>query len=416
MKHISQLFNRQIFLMIQLLIISFAMGQTPSITGFVRYYNGVLTQGKNEYSILQNTVDINLEHGRGDFTFLANPVMYHYPDRPLNIDLREAYADIYFDNIDLRIGKQQIIWGKADGVFITDIISPKDLSEFLLPDFEEIRIGVNAVKADYYIGNHTLELVWLPVFEPTRLPAPSSIWFPAMEFPVTPTFDDSRREIKPTLGNSELFAKYAAITSAIDFELMAGYAWDDDPAMHISKTIDPETQQLRGLTVRPRHHRLSIAGGSFSTSISGVILRGEAAYYNGKRFGTTKPLDDDAIVKEDYIHYLIGADATLWDMTVSGQFIQQAVLDYDPALTRDEFENTMTVLLRQDFLRETLTVDLFSYIGFNSGDALIRPHVYYDLTDGVELLFGANIFSGSEGRFGQYDNNDMLYVKLKYSF
>jgi len=416
MKHTSPALGRNAFLILHLLFVVLAAGQTPSITGFVRYYNGILTQGDNEYSILQNTLDINLEHGRGNVTFLANPVIYHHPDRPLSIDLREAYTDIYFDDIDLRIGKQQIIWGKADGVFITDIISPKDLSEFLLPDFEEIRIGVNAIKADYYFGNHTLEIVWLPVFEPTRLPEQNSIWLPDMDFPVAPAFDESGRAVKPTLGNSELFAKYAAITSAIDFELVAGYAWDDDPALHVSRVIDPETRQLSALTVRPQHHRLSIAGGSFSTSVGPIVLRAESAYYDGKRFATTKPLDDDGIAKKDYIHYLVGVDASVWDLTLSGQFIQQAILNYDAALQQDEFENTMTLLLRRDLFRETLTVDLFSYIGLNSGDALIRPRIYYDLTDGVELLLGANIFSGNEGRFGQYDDNDMLYVKLKYSF
>ena len=59
--------------------------------------------------------------------------------------------DLYFDNFDLRIGKQQIIYGKAEGVFITDVVSPKDLREFLLPDFEEIRMGITAAKLSYFL-------------------------------------------------------------------------------------------------------------------------------------------------------------------------------------------------------------------------------------------------------------------------
>ena len=103
--------------------------------------------------------------------------------------MREVYMDIFFESIDLRIGKQQIIWGKADGVFITDIISPKDLREFLLPDFDEIRTGVTAVKADYYIGDNTLEFVWLTSFTPTAMPEEGSIWFPQLAFPIQPEFD-----------------------------------------------------------------------------------------------------------------------------------------------------------------------------------------------------------------------------------
>jgi hypothetical protein len=61
-------------------------------------------------------------------------------------------------------------------------------------------------------------------------------------------------------------------------------------------------------------------------------------------------------------------------------------------------------------------MELFSYIGLTNEDALIRPKLTYDFTDGFQLLLGANIFTGTDGRFGQYDNNDMIYFKVKYSF
>ena len=82
----------------------------------------------------------------------------------------------------------------------------------------------------------------------------------------------------------------------------------------------------------------------------------------------------------------------------------------------DEFENTITILASKDFLRETLRLELFSYIGLNNSDALIRPKAIYDLADGFEVLLGANVFVGDAGSFGQYDDNDMIYSKIKFSF
>ncbi|MBN1997052.1 hypothetical protein JW935_05835 [candidate division KSB1 bacterium] len=392
------------------------IAQGIQMYGFTRNYTGVLLNDANEYSIVQNTLDLDLTHSRDRISIKANPYLYHYSDAQVEIDLREVYMDVYFDKIDLRIGKQQIIWGKANGVFITDIVSPKDLREFLLPDFDEIRMGVTAVKADYYMGNHTFEVVWLPVFTPTRMPGEGSIWRPSMDFPVESEFDYSRQEVKGALENSELFAKYSAITPAIDFEIMVGYAWDDDPTMHIRKTIDPQTMQPASLTVIPRHHRLGIGGGSFSSTLGPFVVRGEGAYYTGKYFNTADPTVTHAVVKKDYLHYLLGVDYTLWEINLSGQFIQQAILKYDAPIEQDEFENTATFLARRDFLRETLTVELFTYIGLNNNDALIRPRMYYDLADGFELLLGANLFTGDKGRFGQFRNNDMVYFKVKYSF
>ena len=398
------------------IFINVAQAQSLNWSGYARNYSGMLLTGNKKYAILQNTFNLNIEQSKDKVAFKVNPYIYQYPNQEIEIGLREAYMDIYFNSVDLRIGKQQIIWGKADGVFITDIISPKDLSEFLLRDFDEIRMGITSLKADYYLGDNTFEFVWAPNFTSTQMPDENSIWYPQLDFPVPPVFDYSQKEVAATLENSEVFAKFSAITSAIDFEIMAGYMWDDDPTMHISKTINPQTHQLTGLTVTPRHHRLGLAGGSFSSTLGGFVLRGEGAYYNGKYFNSEDSTLTDGTVKKNYIHYLVGVDYTLWDIRLSSQFIQQAILDYENPIKNDEFENTMTVLASKDFLRETLRLELFSYIGLNNSDALIRPKITYDLADGFELLLGANIFLGSEGRFGQYDDNDMVYTKIKYSF
>lgn len=402
--------NKVLFIL--LVAVSLSNAQGISFNGYIRNYTAALLQGDNEFSIIQNTLNLNLEHSQDMVAFKANPFIYQYPDKEVQIGLREAYMDIFFESVDIRIGKQQIIWGKADGVFITDIVSPKDLSEFLLRDFDEIRMGVTGAKFDYYLNDNTFELVWLPVFTATMMPGEETIWYPQMDFPVQPDINDPE-EIKGSLKNSEVFAKYSAMTSLVDFEIMAGYAWDDDPTMHITKTMDSLGMHL---TVNPKYHRLTIGGGSFSTTLGPTVLRGEGAYYAGKYFNTADQFAKDALVEKDYLHYLVGLDYTLWEINLSAQFIQQAILDYDDAIDQDEYENTVTFLARRDFLRETLTLELFSYIGINNEDALIRPRILYDLTDGFEIQFGANIFTGATGNFGQYDDNDMVYAKIKYSF
>ena len=390
-------------------------GESVFISGYVRNYTGMLLNAGNEFSIVQNTFDLKLEHSRNRVAFKANPYLYQYTDRDPGIGLREAYLDIFFNRMDFRLGRQQIIWGKADGVFITDIISPKNLSEFLLPDFDEIRMGVTALKADYYLGDNTFELVWIPIFTPTQMPEENSIWFRMPTFPIMPVFDYSQKDVTASLENSELFAKFSGMTSLIDFELMTGYIWDDDPTMHVQKGIDTTTMQP-SITVIPRHHRLGVGGGSFSTTVGAFVLRGEGAYYGGKYFQTADVRATDSITEKNYLHYLVGLDFNIGNTHISSQFIQQAILDYDDLIVNDEFENTATVLISRTFLRETLKMELFSYIGLTNEDALIRPKLTYDFTDGFQLLLGANIFTGTDGRFGQYDDNDMIYFKVKYSF
>ena len=398
-------------LIIMLLVFAFMLDAQIIHRGFVRTYLGTLTEQDGEYSVLQNTFDWKLDYGKGDVALFVNPVFdYNALNNNLDISLRQAYMDIYFDNFDLRIGKQQIIWGKADGVFITDIISPRDLSEFILPDFEEIRIGINAVKFDYYLGNSTFEAVWIPTFQPAIAPRKGSIWYINMlDFMMPIVYDYHNYDVGNKLSESEIALKYSYLGSAIDFELMAAYMWDDNPAMHIFP--QPDTTLL----IKTEYHRLPLAGASFSKAVEGAIVRGEGAYYFEKRFAA----DDftvNGIREKDYVHYLIGYDHNWFGVNVSFQFIQEYILDYENDIRNDEFSNTMTFLVMEDFLRETLRLEFFTYYGINNKDALLRPKITYDFTDGFEVQLGANIFIGEEGNFGQYNENDMIYLKLKLSF
>ncbi len=386
------------------------------ISGYARNYTGVLLNDGSQFSIVQNTLNLNFSHRTDKIAFKVNPYFYQYFDKGIEMGLREAYLDLYFNNFDIRLGKQQIIWGKADGVFITDIVSPKDLREFLLPDFDEIRTGITSLKLNYFKGNSTIEAVWAPVFTPTQMPADGSIWQPVMSFPLVPDFDYSTSEITPSLENSEVYLRYSLMASSVDFELVGGSFFYDDPALHLTRIIDPNTMQLTGITARPEYHRVTMGGGSFSLPVAGFVFRGEGAYYSGRYFQTTDNSVPDAVIEKNNLHYMAGLDYTLAGVKLSVQFIQEYILDYDEELVYDEFESTMTFLAKKDFFRERLWVELFSYIGINSEDALIRPKVTWAFSDGFEILGGANIFVGESGRFGQYDNNDMIYLKFKYSF
>lgn len=384
--------------------------------GFVRTHFGALVES-GDYAVLQNTFDWRLDYGKGNVSLFVNPVFnYSGLDKELDINLRQAYFDIYYDNFDLRIGKQQIIWGKADGVFITDVISPRDLTEFILPEFEEIRIGTNAVKLNYYLGNSTVEAVWLPTFQPTITPDQNSIWFPKMDIYLIPVTFGASEEIEQKLSESEAALKYSYLGSAIDFELMTAYLWDDSPVMHVYPVgIDSLSGQFDGLFIQPKHHRVPLVGASFGKSVLGAVLRGEAAYYFDKNLAAEN-FTVNGVREKDYINYLIGYDHNWFGVNVSMQFVQEYILDYEEDIVNDEYQSTSTFLASKTYMNETLELSLFSYYGINDEDALLRPKLSYDLSDGFNILLGADIFVGEQGSFGQYDDNDMVYVKVRYDF
>ncbi|MDQ7083647.1 MAG: hypothetical protein Q9M36_01380 [Sulfurovum sp.] len=77
--------------------------------------------------------------------------------------LRELYIDTTLGGWDLRLGKQQVVWGKADGVKFLDIINPTDYREWGQNTMEDSRIPLWMMVAEKDLGNNdSLQFVWVP--------------------------------------------------------------------------------------------------------------------------------------------------------------------------------------------------------------------------------------------------------------
>jgi hypothetical protein len=121
-----------------------------------------------------------------------------------NVLLRENYLDIGAGDWDFRVGRQQIVWGEMVGLLFGDVVSAKDMRQFILPEFEILRIPQWAARAEYFKDDFHLELLWIPVasydnigkpgseFYATRLPPPPGQLFatrnsPRAVFPIPTT-------------------------------------------------------------------------------------------------------------------------------------------------------------------------------------------------------------------------------------
>ncbi len=388
------------------------------LNGMLRSYTG-LTLNLASPEILKNeqTLDISLS-GWGDMTrIVVNPYTYIDTDLTPDIGIREAYIDLFLPDLDIRIGKQAIIWGEAEGAFITDIVSPQNMSSYILADFKEIRMGIPALRADYYTGPLTIEGVWIPAFVPAVKPAPDSLWAvqPDMSWippgmTVTPLAQPA--EIDTTLKNSEIFAKVSYFGSLFNAELMAGSAWDDFPVFVIDRSTAPN------ITAAPTYERYTILGGSLSAAIGSVIVRSEAAAYIDRSFNTSNPTVSRGIEQHNQLQALVGADWILFGARMSAQYIVQYIDGYNTyMLNSEEFTQTATFLVQDTFFSDTLTARFFGYIGLDPFDALIRPSLTWSIEDGTAITAGAEIFLGDDaGRFGQFSENSIGYVSLNWFF
>ncbi len=97
---------------------------------------------------------------------------YAYPRRGTTADpLREAYLDWTQENFSLRLGKQQVVWGTADGIKLLDIINPSDFREFYQNTFEDFRVTLWMAKGEWRLGEEqALQWVWVPDVKANQYP------------------------------------------------------------------------------------------------------------------------------------------------------------------------------------------------------------------------------------------------------
>ncbi len=96
----------------------------------------------------------------------------HHRLNTQNDYLREFYIDTSIKDWDLRIGKQQVVWGTADGVKFLDIINPTDFREWGQNTMEDSRIPLWMMVAETDVGDGdgSIQLLWVPDLELNQIP------------------------------------------------------------------------------------------------------------------------------------------------------------------------------------------------------------------------------------------------------
>jgi len=84
--------------------------------------------------------------------------------------LRELYVDTGFAGWDFRVGKQQVVWGTADGIKLLDIINPTDYRELNQNAMEDSRIPVWMINAERNIGERSNVQLIISQAETNKVP------------------------------------------------------------------------------------------------------------------------------------------------------------------------------------------------------------------------------------------------------
>lgn len=333
--------------------------------------------------------------------------------------MREFYFTTEVKDTFLTIGKQQIVWGKADGLKVLDVVNPQDFREFVLDGFDASRIPLWALNAEIPIRDLTLQIVWLP--DPTYHQIPDT--GATFEFvsnvpqpqPGVRVIQNDPERPSNLIKDSDVGARLSAFVGGWDLTLNYLYHYDDTPALFRTISIGPGGPVA---TVQPSYQRTHLIGGTFSNAFGDFTIRGELGHSSNKLLPTQNAADFDGVHETGESSYVIGLDYFgLSGALVSVQFFQSVLHDDTAQLLRGRIENNVTFLAQRDFLNDTYTLSSTWIHNTNDRDGVIRPKLSHEFRDDVNLWIGANIFYGTKnGLFGQFRENSRLVLGVELGF
>ena len=349
--------------------------------------------------------------------------------------IRELYADMYLGNLDVRLGKQFVVWGVLEGVRITDEINPMDFRELILPDLLDYRIPLWMAKLDYYRPEASYQFLWIPDIRFHKPAPPGSEWELLQEVPGT------RYPQSFNYKNSE-FA-YKVNTNLWDTELAFSYfyTWDDFPVIFrhalLDQSIDPQ--------FFPTYTRLSMYGATFVKQLSSYILKGELAYVTGKYFAVANAdenhdgwLDKNGEFKRDHLRWGLGMDFNWQGADISPSIVQWIIFNYDPAIIQDQFDTGINLFIRKEYPDSSTIFSLLAIYLVNLEEVYLKPKWTFRITDHFQIGTGLDMFFGRSSQLGvsgvldslgnvvvpeqraqfigNFHDNDRVFLEFKYSF
>ena len=324
--------------------------------------------------------------------------------------LQEGYLKFSAGNVDYRIGRQIIVWGRADRLNPTDNLTPRNFT-LLTPEDDDQRMGSLAAKITYHSHENSLTGIWLPDMDPNV-------------FPVAATPGIFFTEHIPHA--NQIALKFDRSGSDVDWSTSYFSGLDLNPDIAIGATTPSGTNLIF------EHNRIRVLGMDAATVIGRYGLRAEAAYTWTANAGV-----NDFLVKKPFLYMVMGGDRTFFDyLNVNIQYYFRHVTNYsdpqaiaDPLLRSvaiqgavlsnqfDRFQHGVSIRVSNKWFNETLEGEIAAVASFGRSNYFIRPKLVYAFNDNIKGSLGLDIYRGESNTFfGQLRNSSLLFAEMKYGF
>jgi hypothetical protein len=334
----------------------------------------------------------------------------HYTEAVLDqYELDAEVGEAWFqgspnDFLDIKVGRQIVIWGRSESLRVLDILNPLDNREPGRVDIEDLRRPLGMAKVDAFLGDWSLSLIAIPEVRFDRTPVPGSDFYQVSKLAPIP------REKKPkNFGDGEYAARLMGIFSGWDVSLHGAWFWNDAPRLDLRLGFP------RPLTLV--HDRLWMVGSGGNYTFGSWLLKYEVAYTDGLGFAASSGDEarGDILLGIEYYGFT--------DTTIVLEGVNRHIFDHEPAIRSVSAvrQNMQEFSLRatKNFWNDTLHVTVVG-IGFGydlSFGSVVRLDVSYDIQDALKISGGILLYqNGDYPPLNQIGRNDRLLLQIKYSF
>lgn len=329
---------------------------------------------------------------------------------------RETYVDMAAGDWAFRFGAQDVVWGEVAGLFFADVVSARDLREFLLPSFDIIRIPQWAARAEYFAGDSHLEFVWIPAPAFDDIGKPGSDFYPVrLSSPIDEaTAAVFRDPIRPDrkFANSNFGVRAGSLIAGWDLASFYYRSFATSPTFY--RVATPA-----GQVFEPHYDRIWQVGGTATKDMGSFVLRGEAVYTSGQRFSSTDVTAANGVVARKTLDWIVSVERPFEgiDGRVNVQLFKRHYFGGSEdavAFNSGDFGGSVLVSAKISPQWEP-SLQWIQTAG--GAGAMIRPRLTWYPMKNLAATLGADFFNGdADGLFGRFDNRDRTYVELRYSF
>jgi len=310
------------------------------------------------------------------------------------VELFDAYVEgSLANNLDMKLGRQVVVWGRSDTIRITDILNPLDNRRPGMVDIEDLRLPVAMAKFDYFVGDWRVTPMAILEQRFSKNPPAGSAF-------------NGRPQSLPT--NEKYHDVTPALSVGAEFS-----GWDVN--FYAAKVHDDVGYFSEG---KMKHDKVNMFGTALNILNGSWLLKSELAHFDGLKYSTTgnKTFNrTDALVGLEY--------NGIADTLVSYDVSVRKIHNYDANIENTPFqtqENTYQHAFRvsSDFMNATVKANyLISLFGSKMDrGGFQRAWLKYDIADGIFANVGVVDYIGGSNRFDAISNNDMAFVDVTYSF